>query len=301
MTKTSQLFKIKRLTRRSTMLQSIIVVPCYNEELRLPMQCFRDFVERHTETRFCMVNDGSQDATLVMLYRLKTEYPDRFLILNLPQNQGKAEAVRQGMCAAFEYDPEYVGYWDADLAAPLEAISQFQAVLDRRPETHMVIGTRLPLLGHAVGRGLLRYCLGRLFAWSAASILGLRIYDTQCGHKLFRVDDKLRKIFQTPFHARWIFDVELFARWIGNRTRNCLRQAQDSIYELPLDAWNDVAGSKLKPFDFFRAFFELANIGWIFWNAPAHLASTTEEGKIDAPQMGAPIQPVPPANLRRAA
>lgn len=269
----SQLSQPRRWSVPVSLPQTIIVVPCYNEEFRLPVQAFRDFVVKTEGTRFCLVNDGSQDATLTLLYRLKTEFPGRFMVLNLPQNLGKAEAVRQGMCAAFEDNPDYVGYWDADLAAPLDAISQFRAVLDKRAELHMVIGTRLPLLGHSVGRGLLRYCLGRLFAWSAASVLGLRIYDTQCGHKLFRVDEKLREIFQTPFHARWIFDVELFARWIGHRNRECLKQAQTSIYELPLDSWQDVAGSKLKPFDFLRAFFELANIGWGYWNSPVNSSS----------------------------
>jgi dolichyl-phosphate beta-glucosyltransferase len=301
MSNTSQLNKTKRRSITTIMPQTIIVVPCFNEELRLPLQCFRDFVQQNADVRFCMVNDGSDDGTLAVLYRLKTEYPGRFFILNLPQNMGKAEAVRQGMCVAFEQHPKYIGYWDADLAAPLDAILQFRNVLERRPATSMVIGTRLPLLGHSVGRGRLRYCLGRLFAWSAASVLGLRIYDTQCGHKLFRADDKLEKIFQTPFSARWIFDVELFARWIGHRNRKCLEQAQSSIYELPLDLWRDVAGSKLKPFDFFRAFFELANIGWRYWNTPAKLAvddrGIEETLRAVSPQADA----APVANRRRAA
>lgn len=249
------------------MSQTIIVVPCYNEELRLPVESFRRFVVAHPEVCFLMVNDGSQDQTLPLLKWLRTTAPDNFLILNLPVNKGKAEAVRQGCCAAFKLAPEYVGYWDADLAAPLEAVPQYCEILERRPDIDLVIGSRLPLLGHAVERSLVRHCLGRLFAWSAAAVLGLRIYDTQCGHKLFRNSPKLRQVFETKFHARWIFDVELFARWIGRRTKPCLQQAQSSIYELPLESWRDVAGSKLKSFDFFRAFFELANIAWIFAQA----------------------------------
>ena len=250
------------------MSPTILVVPCFNEELRLPVESFRRFVALHPEVCFLMVNDGSQDQTLSVLKWLKTIAPENFLILHLPVNQGKAEAVRQGCLAAFDLDPEYVGYWDADLAAPLEAIPQFSEILDRRPDIELVIGSRLPLLGHTVERTLIRHGLGRLFAWSAAAVLGLRIYDTQCGHKLFRNSAPLRQVFATRFHARWIFDVELFTRWIGRRTPACLRQAQESIYELPLESWHDIAGSKLKSFDFFRAFFELARIAWIFANAP---------------------------------
>ena len=243
---------------------TIIVVPCFNEELRLPVESFRRFVARHPEICFLMVNDGSRDQTLPLLKWLKTIAPDNFLVLHLPLNQGKAEAVRQGCRAAFDLAPEYVGYWDADLAAPLEAIPQYREVLDRRPDIDLVIGSRLPLLGHTIERSLMRYYLGRLFAWSAAVVLGLPIYDTQCGHKLFRNSASLRKVFETRFHARWIFDVELFTRWIGRRTTACLQRARGSIYELPLESWHDVAGSKLKSFDFLRAFFELTHIAWIF-------------------------------------
>lgn len=248
------------------MSRTIIVVPCYNEELRLPVASFRHFVEQYPEVQFLMVNDGSQDQTLSVLRWLRATAPQNFLILNLRCNAGKAEAVRQGCRAAFELEPEYVGYWDADLAAPLEALPQYWGLLNRRPEIDLVIGSRMPLLGHAVERHVWRYCLGRVFAWSAAAVLGLRIYDTQCGHKLFRNSAKLRQIFATRFHARWIFDVELFARWIGCRSTAHLKSARNSIYELPLDEWRDVAGSKLKSGDMVKAFFELARIAWNYVN-----------------------------------
>ena len=83
------------------MTQTIIVVPCFNEELRLPVESFRRCVADHPDVRFLMVNDGSRDNTLALLEWLRSVEPDHFLILDLPQNVGKAEAVRQGCCAAF--------------------------------------------------------------------------------------------------------------------------------------------------------------------------------------------------------
>ena len=63
-----------------------------------------------------------------------------FAICNLATNVGKAEAVRQGLLKAHVAEPDYVGYWDADLATPLDAILSFSALLDSRPDIEMVFG-----------------------------------------------------------------------------------------------------------------------------------------------------------------
>lgn len=242
----------------------MIVVPCFNEAVRISIPSFQKFAQSHPQVQFIMVNDGSSDATLNVLQRLKAEFPANFQILDLKRNVGKGEAVRQGCCLALEQDPLYLGYWDADLAAPLEATEQFLDIFNRFPEIQIVIGSRLSLLGHDIDRNSWRNHLGRIFAWCAATILGVSIFDTQAGHKMFRVSDKLRKIFQIPFKSRWIFDVELLARWIGTRNRVCRLQANHSIYEFPLEIWRDVAGTKLKSTDFIRAFAELIMIGLSF-------------------------------------
>src|SRR4051794_37915606 len=87
-------------SQESNMPQTIIVVPCFNEEARMPMDSFRRFVRSNSRVRFLMVNDGSEDGTLNALLQLKSEFPTRFQVLNLLQNLGKAEAVRQGCCLA---------------------------------------------------------------------------------------------------------------------------------------------------------------------------------------------------------
>ncbi len=241
---------------------STIVVPCYNEAERLDTAAFLAFAARREEVRFLLVNDGSTDATLEVLEGLARARPGQFAVLHLEQNQGKAEAVRQGILQALIDEPETVGYWDADLATPLEAIDQLKAVLSSDPRLRIVMGARVKLLGRSIERRALRHYLGRIFATAASTVLGLPVYDTQCGAKLLRVCDETRALFLRPFCSRWVFDVELLARFVRGRSAEGRRPAEQAIYEYPLHQWRDVAGSKVRPRDFFKAFFELSRIYW---------------------------------------
>jgi glycosyltransferase involved in cell wall biosynthesis len=257
------------------MLRSVIVVPCYNEADRLEVRAFEQFAARTPTVDFLFVNDGSRDATLDLLNGLHARNPRRFGVLDLTINGGKAEAVRQGLQAALESPPDLVGFWDADLATPLEEISAFAAVLQRHPPVDLVVGCRMPLLGRKIERKPLRRLLGRVFANVASRALRMPIYDTQCGAKLFRVTPVLRSVLDEAFTTRWIFDVELLARIKVARRQNVLLPLTESSWEQPLDAWRDVAGSKLKRGDFAKAILEMSRIYWRYlrpgatWSAPA--------------------------------
>jgi dolichyl-phosphate beta-glucosyltransferase len=244
------------------MSSTIIVIPCYNEAHRLPIHAFKAFAWAGHSCRFLFINDGSTDDTAHVLTSLHDDDPKHYALCNLPRNVGKAEAVRTGVLLAFAAGPEYIGYWDADLATPLEAIPTFCTLLDTRPDLEMVFGARVRLLGRAIERSALRHYLGRIFATAASMTLGLAIYDTQCGAKLFRASAAMQALFQEPFLTRWLFDVEILARLIRARRGTRLPQVEDIIYEFPLHEWHDVAGSKVRPWDFVRAFFGLVRIYW---------------------------------------
>jgi glycosyltransferase involved in cell wall biosynthesis len=237
-----------------------IVVPCYNEARRLAVERFRAFAGEHPNISFLFVDDGSTDATAEMIQALVSANPQRFSLLSQPKNQGKAEAVRSGMLKALETGATYAGYWDADLATPLAEIPRFVDVLERHRERDICFGARVRLLGRSIERRALRHYLGRAFATVASLVLDLPIYDTQCGAKLFRVLHETRALFAERFCVNWTFDVEVIARVQSLRLESRLANDLTPIYELPLDEWRDVAGSKVKPSDFLRGLLEIVRI-----------------------------------------
>lgn len=280
------------------MPRPVIVVPCYNEAQRLDVQAFARFAAEDTSVDFLLVNDGSSDTTLELLEDLHQRNPGRFGFLHLAKNGGKAEAVRRGMLSAISDGAPLVGFWDADLATPLAEIPRFCHILADHPELEIVVGSRLSLLGRRIDRQPVRRLLGRLFSTTASLAMGLRMADTQCGAKLFRVTPQFKQIIAEPFAARWIFDVEILARLILARRDTSLPLVRHIIYECPLESWRDVAGSKLRTGDFFKAAAELAQIYWTYLRPNAELPDFMRRKPLVVPLPQAAAEPV---GARRAA
>jgi dolichyl-phosphate beta-glucosyltransferase len=237
-----------------------LVIPCFNEALRLDVPRFQQYLARNSRTRILFVDDGSTDDTVYVLEKLRAGYENCTEVLLSTSNKGKAEAVRRGINNALEnLEQEIVGYWDADLATPLDAVEPFSSILDSRPEIEMVFGSRVKLLGRYVQRRPARHYLGRVFATVVSQMLRLPIYDTQCGAKLFRVTPETRKIFAEPFLSKWVFDVEIIARYLKLKGGDPAHLEQ-IIYEYPLETWVDIPGSKVRAKDFLKALQDLFRI-----------------------------------------
>jgi glycosyltransferase involved in cell wall biosynthesis len=234
------------------------VVPCHDEEERLDGDAFVALVDERPDIRVLFVDDGSTDRTKEVIAALMQQRPGRLEGMSLPSNHGKAEAVRRGLRHALSTAPRFVGYLDADLATPLREMCRLSDLLRDRA-VDAVLGSRVALLGRHIERNASRHYLGRIFASAASVILGIRVYDTQCGAKVFRSTVALRAALAEPFASRWAFDVELLGRLLAAQLE---AGAPADIIEEPLLEWSEVGGSKLNLLGFFRAPVDMAKIAF---------------------------------------
>lgn len=245
------------------MSRAVIVVPCYNEADRLPVETFASFSGHDGRVSLRFVNDGSRDATAAVLTRLCERLQGKAQCTSLPRNCGKAEAVRQGMLQALAEGADIVGYLDADLATPLDEALRLLDWLETRP-VDVALASRVRLLGTDITRQAVRHYLGRVFATLASLALRLPVYDTQCGAKFFRRTPALEAALAHPFLSRWVFDVELLGRLLTG-TAEVPGLAQERFVEMPLGRWRDVRGSRIRLSDLPRMGIDLLRAWRQLW------------------------------------
>lgn len=230
------------------MKPTIVIIPCYNEAKRLDLQQLETLLNEPGLSLLC-VDDGSSDDTLSLL-RSFSQHHETADVLALPQNQGKAEAVRQGLLSALACDPYVVGFIDADMATPVEEVIRL-ARSAQTEDVDAILGSRIAYMGTNIDRSMSRHLLGRVFATAASLALDAQVYDTQCGAKFFRSSEILARVLDEPFHSRWAFDVELLGRLLAEDAQ---------ILEIPLRRWVDVPGSKIGFKSMVKAGLDLAMI-----------------------------------------
>ncbi len=239
----------------SELFQLCIVIPCYNEEKRLDQERVLHFLKSQENILLCFVNDGSSDATLSLLNKIKYNFPQNISVVSLEKNSGKAEAVRTGILYCHSnYQFDKIAYLDADLSTSFEECFAISKLIDTN--ILFAFGSRIALLGSTIKRKYHRFLIGRLVATLISRQLKLEVYDTQCGCKVF--DQSLsNNIFKEEFVSKWLFDVEIFHRIsiIYGRTN-----MNNVSIEVPLKSWIDTDDSKVKLSYFFKLWLDLFHI-----------------------------------------
>lgn len=218
----------------------ILVVPCYNEENRWVAE-YWERLSRTKDLKLLFVNDGSTDGTSFKIGRLIEN--SHHALLELPNNVGKAEAIRFGFQTAFAEEPLGIGFLDADGAFPLDdvkiQIGVFRKLYKFGSPPISIWSSRVQLAGRSIERKALRHYFARVLVTLLALRLNFRIYDTQSGLKIFPFTPMLVACTNEEFKTRWFIDLELFLRW------RIIANKEMIIWEEPLLGWKDVEESKL--------------------------------------------------------
>ena len=229
------------------MKTALIVVPAYNESLRLPRLLgeIKAYFEsglqdaEGLQVRFVVVDDGSRADEAVREAELvrQLQLGDAVAFLRLESNRGKGGAVRAGFDLAVRDGLAFTGFIDCDSSVSILEMHRALVCLKRENDANDVaglIGSRVRMLGRHVERSALRHYTGRIFATFVGLYFQCGAYDTQCGLKLFRTDALVRYL-HVPSDQRWIWDTQLLLAML---------HGGETIHELPVD-WQERDGSKI--------------------------------------------------------
>jgi dolichyl-phosphate beta-glucosyltransferase len=221
-----------------------VVVPCFNEETRLPrsldaaLSYLASSGRRH---EVIVVDDGSCDGTSRLIHDAERQH-DQVRGLILPHNRGKGRAVAEGVAIS---RGSLVLVSDADFSAPMGELSKLEAAIDHGAD--VAIGSRAKRGAREVDQPMHRRAMGKGFNLLVQALLLPGLWDTQCGFKLFR-GDVARDLFSRLRTDGFAFDVEILymarrsgrtisevpVRWINSATTRvqAVRHSREMLNDL---------------------------------------------------------------------
>jgi len=225
-----------------------LVIPAFNEELRLPatLERVRQYLDSTGEQyEVIVVDDGSLDGTVRVAGAAAAIWP-QLRVIPLPRNLGKGAAVRAGMLAS---GGEVRAFSDADLSTPIEELPKLRERLDSACQ--VVIGSRATpgavIEAHQPRR---REMMGRAYNRLLRVLALPGLHDTQCGFKVFTAEAAVR-CFEPLRTLRYGFDAEVLLR---------ARRLGYSVAEVPV-RWAHREDSRVSPLrDSAHTLYELASL-----------------------------------------
>lgn len=203
-------------------MQVVAIVPAYNEAATIAavVTGLAPFVQTTL-----VVDDGSSDGT-------GFEAAGAGAVLSRHDtNRGKGYAVRTGLAWALAQAATHVLILDGDLQhIPSEAKQLIDA--SARTGAELVIGTR------RFDRSAMppsRYHANRVGSRALSGLMGVRVSDTQCGFRLYRMDllRRLPELSATGYEI----ETEMLVK-VGRRGGTIVEAPVSAVYGVP---------SKLRP------------------------------------------------------
>ena len=211
-----------------------IIIPAYNEEARIEptLHAYFDFFnkQKNLTTTFLVVCNNCSDNTAAVCKRIEKTHPELHYI-NLKPG-GKGFAVKQGFLKALDYEVDFIGFVDADMATTppyfYELVTKIQKHDGINASRYSNDSRTWP------NRPFIKRIGGNFYNWFLRHNFHLDIRDTQCGAKLFTYQT-IKDIAPFMKEKGWAFELELFYL--------CQIFGKD-IIEIPT-TWTDAPGSHL--------------------------------------------------------
>jgi dolichyl-phosphate beta-glucosyltransferase len=212
-----------------------IAIPAYNEAARLPLTLRRTVEylrEQPWRSRVVVVDNGSSDGTAEVV-RAHARAADNRVPVDVVgcARPGKGAAVRRALLSSRS---RFVGFFDADLATPVETLTTAMEHLEGGAAA--VIGSRhTPGAQFVQAQPAGRRLGGAAFRLMVRSLVS-GVHDTQCGFKFFE-RHAVTQALVTCRTTGFAFDVELLRE---------LQRAGLDIVEVPV-AWSHAEDSSFSP------------------------------------------------------
>jgi dolichyl-phosphate beta-glucosyltransferase len=227
-----------------------VVLPMFNERYRFSLEKLSELSKLLIEdSRILIIDDGSKDNFVNDIDEfIQTNQINNVSILRLPLNVGKATAIKVGFKELISEFPnlQYLSFADSDFSAPPSEIVRLIDVAESLG-SDVVCGSRMNIEGRFIEFEARRYLTGRVFANLIKLTFKLKLYDSQCGNKVFKNSSDLVQVLALPTAHRWLLDIELMTR---------LRASNPNlkIWEEPLLFWTHKGDSKIKFRDILNLF-----------------------------------------------
>lgn len=231
-----------------------VVIPCYNEELSLPMLVddLSRVLSRGTPFKIIAINDGSSDKTELTLKNLAKKYP--ILLLQHARNLGLSAALKDGLlyAATITQPNDFVITMDGDNTHKSHYIRDM--IEASRYGADIVIASRYVSGGLQTGVSNDRILLSKCINYFLPFWSGLKIRDVTSGYRCYRASllKKGFKKYNSHFVCAKGFEVqvELLVK---------LSSVSKAIHEIPFELrYGDKRGkSKMRLLETIQNYFLL--------------------------------------------